>query len=232
MRYCKNGCSIIVWIREEINLKKLFLIFTFLISFMFVNQAAHASGNYLHTITLENTDSGYNIILGTDRVGKVVKKTPSENELVMELSGIKSSETVNAIYKGTSNIDGLVIENTAANKLKVYITAPDIKNSTIMIEPIDGVTTIVSDVLPIDKLLWLMFVLALFAVIYKISKDITQEDDKSLIRKDIKDREIEMYRKYRHELAENSITSNSDMRMKKIMKKIDRKIDERLTSIK
>lgn len=219
-----------MWIREEINLKKLFLIFTFLITFIFTNLSANASGNYLHTITLENTDSGYNIILGTDKVSKVVKKTPSENELIMELGGISSSETVNAIYKGTNNIDGFVIENAGVNKLKVYITAPNIKNSTIMIEPINGVTTIVGDSLPVDKVLWLMFVLALFAVVFKVSKDITEENDKPFIKKDIKEREIEMYRKYREELSSNPISVNGDLRMKRIMKKIDRKIDERLTS--
>lgn len=211
-------------------MKKLFLIFTFLITFVFTNLTANAAGNYLHTITLENTDNGYNVILGTDKVAKVSKKSPSENELVLEISGIKSSETVNAIYKGSSNIDGFVIENAGVNKLKVYITASNIKNSTIMIEPINGVTTIVGETLPVDKLLWLMFAAALFAVIFKISKDITEEDDKPLIRKDIKDREIEMYRKYRNELSTNPIASNTDLRMRKIMKKIDRKIDERLTS--
>ena len=232
MHYLKSGCNIIVWIREEIKLKKLFLIFTFLIAFIFTNTAAFAAGNYLHTITLENTDSGYNIILGTDKLAKVSKKTPSENELVMELSGIVSAETVNAIYKGSNNIDGFVVENAGANKLRIHITAPNIKNSTIMIEPINGVPTIVGDSFPIDKVLWIMFGLALVAVVCKISKDITDEDDKPLIRKDIKEREIEMYKKYRSELASNPISMSEDFRMKRIMKKIDRKIDERLTSFR
>ena len=94
---------------------------------------AQAAENSLHTITLEKNNSGYNIILGSDKVAKVVKKTPSENELIMELTGITSSETVNALYKGTNNIDRLVIENSAPNKLKVYITAENIKDSTVML---------------------------------------------------------------------------------------------------
>ncbi len=49
---------------------------------------AQAAENSLHTITLEKNNSGYNIILGSDKVAKVVKKTPSENELIMELTGI------------------------------------------------------------------------------------------------------------------------------------------------
>ena len=51
-------------------------------------------------------------------------------------------------------------------------------------------------------------------------------------KKDIKDREIQLYRKYRSEMAINpGIDSHTDIRMRKMLKKIDRKIDERLTSV-
>lgn len=212
-------------------MKKFILILTFLITFAFSTLAVTAAGNNLHTITLEKNNSGYNIVLGSDKIAKVVKKTPSDNELIMEITGISSSETVNAIYKGTNNIDGLIIENTAPNKLKVYITAENIKNSTVMMESINGETAIVGETIPMDKILWVVFVMALFGVIFKISKDITEEDDKILIKKDIKDREIQMFRKYRREMSINTdINSHTDLRMRKMLKKIDRKIDDRLTS--
>ena len=73
--------------------------------------------------------------------------------------------------------------------------------------------------------------MALLAVIVKVSKKLTEEDDRILIKKDIKDREIELYRRYRNEMVTNpSINNRQDMRMKRMLKKIDRKIDERLTS--
>ena len=75
-------------------MKKGFIIFGFLITFILSGLAAFASGNYLHTITLEKSNTGYNVILGSDSMAKVVKKTPSDNELVLELSGITSSDTV------------------------------------------------------------------------------------------------------------------------------------------
>lgn len=85
--------------------------------------------------------------------------------------------------------------------------------------------------MPLDKILWITFVMGLFAVIFRVSKKISEEDDKILIKKDIKDREIELYRKYRSEMETNtSINMHKDLRMKKMLKKIDRKIDERLTS--
>lgn len=213
--------------------KGLFLIFGFLLTFSFTALTVHASTNYLHTITLEKNNKAYNIILGSDKSAKVVKKIPSDNELILELSGITSSDTVNALYKGTNSIDKLVVENSAPNKLKVYITAGNIKDSTVLIDPIYGESTVVGEKFPLDKVLWTVFVLALFFVIFKVSKDISEEDDKVLIKKDIKDREIELYRQYRNELISNSMSnSNKDIRMRKILKKIDRKIDERLTSVR
>ncbi len=185
----------------------------------------------MHTITLEKNNTGYNIILGSDNLAKVSKKSPSDNELILELRGITPSESVNALYKGSANIDSLVVENIDSNKLRITVNAENIKNSTVIIDPADGLSTIVGETVPADKILWIMFVLALFAVIFKVSKDISEDDNKILIRKDIKDREIEMYRRYRQELISNPvINSNQDMRMKRMMKKIDRKIDERLTS--
>lgn len=211
-------------------MKKLFLIFGFLITFIFTNLAANAKVNQLHTITLEKSNTGYNVILESDKMAKVVKKSPSDNELILELSGITSSDTVNALYKGTNNIDSLVVENSTPNKLKIYISADNIKNSSIIMDPINGESTIVGESVPLEKVLWITFVLALFAIIFKVSKNISEEDNKILIRKDIKDREIELYRRYRSEMNSNTSINSKDLRMKKMLKKIDRKIDERLTS--
>lgn len=212
-------------------MKKLFLIFGFLITFLFTSLAVRANGNYLHTVTLEKNNKSYNIILGSDKPAKVVKKSPSDNELILELKGITSSDTVNALYKNVNNIENLVIENTAPNKLKIYISAKNIKDSTVISEPVSGGSEIVGEKAPVDKILWTVFVLAMFCVIFKVSKEITEEDDKILIKKDIKSREIELYKQYRNELISNPmINTGKDMKMRKMLKKIDRKIDERLTS--
>lgn len=213
-------------------MKKIFLIFGFLITLVVTGSLVYANGNYLHTITLEKNNIGYNIILGSDSIAKVSKKSPSDNELILELSGITSSDTVNALYKGTNNIDNLVVENTAPNKMKIYITAENVKNSSVIMEPANGESTIVGETIPKDMLLWFGFVLALLAVIFRVSKKISEEDDKLLIKKSIKDREIEMYKRYLAEISSDSTSINSthDMSMKKIMKKIDRRIDERLSA--
>jgi hypothetical protein len=214
------------------NLKRLFLIFTFLITFVFSIQQANAADNYLRTITLEKGNTGYNVILGTDTMAKVTKKTPSENEIIIEMKDIKSSETVNAVYKGTTSIDGLVIENSSYDRLKIYISADNIKYSTVIMETADGSAQIVGETVPLDKILWIVCVLALFSVVFKVAKDLSEEDDKILIKKDIKDREIQLYRKYRSQMMVNpSIDATQSLKMRRMLKKIDRKIDERLTSV-
>lgn len=212
-------------------MKKILIIFIFLITFIFTSVSAFADGNYLHTITLEKNGAGYNVILGSDKMTKVVKKSPDKNELVLELSGITSNESVNALYKGTSNIEGLVIETPNKNKLKISITANDISNSTVIVEPINGEPSIVGENMPVDKILWAVFVLLIFAVIFKFSKHVTEEEENFMIKRDIKSREIQMYKKYRKDISINSsIERDSDARLKTLVKKIDRKIDERLIS--
>ena len=213
------------------NLKRLFLIFTFLISFVCSIQQVSAAENFLRTITLEKNNSGFNIILGSDEVAKVSKKTPSENEMILEIKDVKSSDTVNAIYKGVTSIDGLVIENASHNKLKVYITAEGIKYSTVIMDPVNGSPAIVGESVPLDKILWVVCVLALFSVVFRVARDLSEEDDKILIKKDIKDREIQLYRKYRNQMVNSQADSLQTLKMKKMLKKIDRKIDERLTSV-
>ena len=208
-------------------MKKVFFIFVFLIT---TALSVCAKANYLHTITLEKSNSGYNIILHSDRMAKVTKTTPSLDELVLDLNGISSSDTVNALYKGTNAIDNLVVENIAPNKLRLSISAPHISNSSVIMNPADGSSAVVAEGFPIDKALWVVFVLAMFGVIFNVSKRLSEEDSKILIKNDIKDREIEMYRRYRRDLDNLSMQSLKEMRMKNMLKKIDRKIDERLMS--
>lgn len=210
-------------------MKNLFLIFVFLITLGSSTAEASTNSNYLHTITLEKNNTGYNVLLDADKSVKVTKTTPSDKELILELNGITSAEGVNALYRGINNIEGLVVENTAPNKVKVYVTADNISNSTIIMNTANGEQAIIGENIPSDKLLWVVFAIAVLAVIFKVSKKIAEED-RSLIKKSIKDREIELYRHYQAQMATSpSINSYRDIRMKKMLKKIDRKIDERLS---
>lgn len=208
-------------------MKKSFIILGFLIVSLIVGLSADA--NQLHTITLEKNNNSYNIILDSDSNSKVTKKVVSNDEIILELSGITASDTINALYKGTNSIDNLVIENSGFNKLKIYITAPNVNTSSIIMSPADGSQNLVGDGVPLQKVIWSIFVLAIFAGIIKRSISKTKEENSLLIKRDIKDREIALYRQYRKSIDEDvSLLTNKNARMKNMLNKIDRKIDERI----
>ena len=210
-------------------MKKTFLILGFLIAFVFMGLNVAARANQLHTITFEKNNGSYNIILDTDNMSKVSRKVLSDNDIVLQLSGVSSSDTVNALYKGAGTIDNLIIENAGLNKLKVYVSAPNIKSSSIIMNPADGVQTLVGESFPVDKAIWTLFVLVVLGVVIKRSIKRTNEDHSMLIKKDIKDREIALYRQYRKSMEEGTSLPLKNPNMKNILKKIDRKIDERLS---
>lgn len=210
-------------------MRKTFLILGFLIAFVFMGLNVTARANQLHTITFEKNNGGYNIILDTDSISKVSRKILSDNEIELQLSGITSSDTVNALYKGAGTIDNLIIENAGLNKLKVYVSAPNIKFSSVIMNPADGAQTLVGESFPVDKAIWTLFVLAVLGVVVKRSIKRTNEDNSLLIKKDIKDREIALYRQYRKSMEDGTSLYPKNPNMQNILKKIDRKIDERLS---
>lgn len=212
-------------------MKKIFLTFSFLVIFIFTCLSVSAKTNMLHTITLEKNGNGYNIVLKTDNTTKVTKKTLADNEIVLDLAGIKSSDTVNALYKGTDNVENLVVENSGRNSLKIYITAKNIRNSSVMTQTPNGENNMVSEEYPLNKTLWSIFVLLVFGVIFSACKKEVIEENKVGIRKDIKEREIALYRQYRKNFEENPNINQQNLKMRSMIKKIDRKIGERLSNM-
>lgn len=212
-------------------MKKVFLIFGLLVTIVLTGLAVYAKSNYLHSITLERNNNSYNVILNSDDIVKINRKKVTDNELILELTGITSADTVNALYKGTNDIDNLIIENVSSNKLKIYIKAPNISNSSILSVPENGNSVLAGENFPVSKAVWVTFALIIFGIIIKRSKKKIIQDNNILIKKDIKDREIELYRRYRKNFEEESLNSNKNMKMRAILKKIDRRIDERLMSL-
>lgn len=211
-------------------MKRMFLIFGLLIAIILTGLRVNAKANHLHSIVLEKNNSGYNVILQSDEVAKVVRRFVSNDEIVLELSGITSSDTVNALYKGTNDVDNLIIENTSFNKMKIYITAPNISSSSVLVEPQFGSGVLTGEGFPTNKIIWTIMALVIVGIIYRSSRRKSVEDNGTLIRRDIKDREIELYRRYRKNFEEESLNSNKITKMRTMLKKIDRKIDERLMS--
>ncbi len=179
-------------------MKRILLI----LSIFFIGLAVQAADNYLHTIVLEGTDDGYNIILKTDVLPQVKKTIKNKDNLILYIKGIKTSDSVNALYKSTNDVNSLVVENTASDEIKVYIQAKDIAKATVMAKTNGGEPIIISERFPLEKVIWSIIVLGILAIVVKSAKAITDYENSIVIKKDIKDREIELYRSFQKELAD------------------------------
>ena len=122
----------------------------------------------------------------------------------------------------------MIVENSGFNKLKIYISAPNIKSSSVIMKPAQGAAELVGEGMPVNKIVWSIVVLGILAFTVTRSVKRTKEDSKLLIKRDIKDREIALYKQYRRKLDED-ISLGENKKMNKMLRKIDRKIDERLS---
>lgn len=190
-----------------------------------------ASENFLHTIVLEGTDDGYNVVLKTDSLPNVKKTFKGSNNLVLDVKGITTSSSVNAIYKGSADVNSLIVENTANDEVKIYIQAKDISKAAILAQTSDGNAVILSERFPLEKLLWTLAVLGMLAAVVKSAKAITDYENSIVIKKDIKDREIELYRNFQRELQsmpsinckiKNAYATNAMLRSKRNYKELAR----------
>lgn len=178
--------------------KKLFLV----IAIAFTMLAANAADNQLETVILEGTEAGYNVILRTDTVGKVKKHVLSKDKITLELKGITSTNTVNTLYRNTSAVNSLIVENNGNDELKIYIAAEDIANAAIIFETPAAPPVYASDNLSTEKLLWAGFVFILLVGITATTKSLKTEPESNVMLSDIKQREMEMYRNFKKELAQ------------------------------
>ena len=175
-------------------MKRIFLLLGIILLGLSVN------ANQLHSIVLEGTDDGYNIVLKTDELPAIHKTVKGNNNLIIDVKGVEPSASVNAIYRSTSEIKGLIVENVSKDELKIYINAKDISKSTILAQTPTLPPVILSDRFPTDKIFWSIALILLSAAVIKSANSITEYENSISIKKDIKDREIELYRKFQREM--------------------------------
>lgn len=181
-------------------MKKLFIVFTTL---MLTVTAAFAGDNFLNTVILEGTGNGYNVILRSDEIATVKKTVNSDNKITLDVKGVTSSSNISTLYKNTSQANTVIVENAGNNAVRISIQANGIANSNIIFDTPASAPVVVTDSVSNNTIVWsaLAFI-ALFTVFAK-SRNI-KEDSESVIReaiqKDMRNREIEMYKNYRKEL--------------------------------
>lgn len=181
-------------------MKKLILLFTTLI---FFTSSAFATDNLLNTVVLEGTDGGYNVILRTDDIASVKKTVNSNNKITLDVKGVSSSSSISTLYKNTSQANTVIVENSGNNSVKIHINAKDIANSNIIFDTPASAPVVVSEGVSNNTVAWSVLAFVLLCFIFAKSRYI-KDDSASVIRdaiqKDMRNREIAMYKTYKKEM--------------------------------
>jgi|GEM_PF-755985 len=177
------------------------LITSFIIIFTFTALSAFAATNYLNSVVLEKKDNNYNIILRSDNQAKVRKIVQSSDRIILSLKGIDAANTLSTLYKDTSDVNSLVVENTGNNELRIYIQAPEISKANIVFETPASAPMAVDANSTFKNVIWSFLILAFIVIIAKSTRMLNKYEKNTDINRSIKDREVEMYKNFKREMA-------------------------------
>lgn len=102
------------------------ILLMFVISFCLAGNNVFASDNVLQAIQVDGVKDSYNIILKSDDVAELKKTVQAPNKMVLNLSGIRASKTINTIYNNTSSVDSVVVEPTGEDSVKISIQGDNV----------------------------------------------------------------------------------------------------------
>lgn len=179
--------------------KLLILIALFLLNIAGV----YASDNFLNTVILEGTDTGYNIVLRSDSIASVRRIINSDDKLTLDIKGLSSSSNLSTIYKNTSEANSVIVENAGNNEVKIHIQAKDIIKANIIFDTPASAPVVVSDSVSNNAIAWSALAFVVLCFVFAKSKNIIdnpEEDIAEAIQKNMRDREIAMYKNYKKEL--------------------------------
>lgn len=176
-------------------LKKIFVTLI-----LFAGLAAFAGENYLNSVVIENNDGLTSVILRSDHITKIKRDIESTDKIVLTLKGISQSPDINTLYKNTSKVKGLAIENGKNNELKIYIEAPGISMANIVFETPDSSPVTVKSVVSEGKVVWSVISIALLLLLMRSARrpKMAKSPDITDI---IKEREKAMYRNFQKEIS-------------------------------
>ena len=89
-----------------------------------------AEENVLQTIEIVPVKDTYNIVLTADKSVDVKKNVKDSNRITLDMKGIRASKTLNTVYNNASNVDTVMVENTA-NGLSIFFQAENAENASI-----------------------------------------------------------------------------------------------------
>ncbi len=164
---------------------------------------AFAADNYLNAVVLEGTGSGYNIILRSDAVASVKRVVENDNKIVLEVKGLTSSDNISTVYKNTSAANGVIVENVGSNAIKIYVQGKDISHADIIFDTPASSPVVVTEKVSKNTICWSIFAGAVICFLFAKSRDIKVDPRvkaKEAVQKNMRDREIAMYKNYRREM--------------------------------
>lgn len=92
--------------------------------------AAMLSGLEINSVN----GAGYNIVLKADKNIKVEKLVNNKNNIVLDLKGVITSDTLNTIYNNVPEVDSVVFQPVSKNHVKVHLQGRNISASSIAVE--------------------------------------------------------------------------------------------------
>lgn len=165
--------------------------------------AAFASDNFLNTVILEGTGSGYNIILRSDAIAMVKRSVESADKITLNIKGLSASDELTTLYRNTSSANGIIVENLGNNEVKIQLQGKNISNADIIFDSPASAPIVVSDGISHKALGWSIFAIMALCFLFAKSRNIKVDSSDRInaaVRKNIRDREIAMYKNYRREL--------------------------------
>lgn len=178
-------------------LKKILLTLIIL-----TGMSAFAADNYLNSVVVSKDESGTSIILRSDEIVKVKKEADGADKVILTLKGAAQSPSLNTLYKNTSDVSSLIVQNEGNNDLKIYVEAPNISKADIVFETPNSAPITMNDAMSESKFIWsLISVLLLLIVMYSAKKMVEKTPVKPDIKEIIKEREKEMFRNFQREVS-------------------------------
>ncbi len=162
--------------------------------------SAYAADNYLNSVIIDNADGKTSVVLRSDSIAKVKKEIESPDKIILSIKGISQSPDINTLYKNTSGVNGVVIQNEGNNDIKVYIDAPGISKANVVFDtPNSSPVTVVSPASE-QKVLWSIISVILLLAVMRSAKNVKEPLKKS--REElIKEREMALYKNFQKEVA-------------------------------
>ena len=179
------------------------LLLTMLTILFTTFSSAFAADNFLNTVVLEGTGSSYNIILRSDAVASVRRVVENSNKIVLDIKGLTSSDNMSTVYRNTSAANGVIVENVGSNAIRIYVQGKNISSANIIFDTPASAPIVVADKVSKNTICWSILAGIALCFMFAKSREIKVDPRakvKEAVQKNMRDREIAMYRNYRREL--------------------------------